>query len=109
MLTASEEEYWLAPSGRHRGGRTTSHHLDTQVRQRCKPNAGLLLNNRLLLRKAPRTALVYGDSDLICLASHAHRFKDAIPGAKLMVITEAGHMAPNEKPDQVVATMARRD
>jgi pimeloyl-ACP methyl ester carboxylesterase len=54
-----------------------------------------------------RTVLVWGDSDRIFPAPYAHAFKDAIPGAELVIVAEAGHMVPVEKPDPVIAAIGR--
>ncbi len=64
------------------------------------------LKDRIHRIKA-RTVLVWGDSDRIYPAPYAHAFKDAIPGAELVIVPEAGHMVPVEKPDQVIAAIAR--
>ena len=64
------------------------------------------LKDRIHRIKA-RTVLVWGDSDRIYPAPYAHAFKDAIPGAELVIVAEAGHMVPVEKPDQVIAAIGR--
>ena len=64
------------------------------------------LKDRIHRIKA-RTVLVWGDSDRIYPAAYAHAFKDAIPGAELVIVAEAGHMVPVEKPEQVIAAIGR--
>ena len=64
------------------------------------------LKDRIHRIKA-RTVLVWGDSDRIYPAPYAHAFKDAIPGAELVIVAEAGHMVPIEKPDPVIAAIGR--
>ena len=64
------------------------------------------LKDRIHRLKA-RTVLVWGDSDRIYPAAYAHAFKDAIPGAELVIVAEAGHMVPVEKPEQVIAAIGR--
>ncbi len=64
------------------------------------------LKDRIHRIKA-RTVLVWGDSDRIYPAPYAHAFKDAIPGAELVIVAEAGHMVPVEKPDPVIAAIGR--
>jgi pimeloyl-ACP methyl ester carboxylesterase len=54
-----------------------------------------------------RTVLVWGDSDRIFPAPYAHAFKDAIPGSELVIVAEAGHMVPVEKPEPVIAAIGR--
>jgi pimeloyl-ACP methyl ester carboxylesterase len=51
--------------------------------------------------------LVWGDSDRIFPAPYAHAFKDAIPGSELVIVAEAGHMVPVEKPEPVIAAIGR--
>ena len=54
-----------------------------------------------------RTVLVWGDSDRVFAAPYAHAFKDAIRGAELVIVPEAGHMVTWEKPDAVAAAIGR--
>ena len=54
-----------------------------------------------------RTVLVWGDSDKVFAAPYAHAFKEAILGAELVIVAEAGHMVTWEQPDAVVAAVAR--
>ena len=46
------------------------------------------------------TLLVWGESDGRSPLSVAHQFKDAIPGAQLVVIPDAGHVSNLEQPDR---------
>ena len=68
------------------------------------PDRGL--SSRLYRIKA-RTLLIWGNSDRLIAPAYAQVFKKAIPGADLAVIPEAGHMITLEKPDQVIAALAR--
>lgn len=60
-----------------------------------------------LYRISAKTLLIWGDSDKLIAPAYAHAFKRAIKGAELVVIPEAGHLVTIEKPDQVVAALAR--
>src|ERR1051326_2768306 len=68
------------------------------------PDRGL--SSRLYRIKA-RTLLIWGNSDRLIAPAYAQVFKKAIPGADLAVIPEAGHMITLEKPDQMIAALAR--
>jgi pimeloyl-ACP methyl ester carboxylesterase len=68
------------------------------------PDRGL--SSRLYRIKA-KTILIWGDSDRLIVPAYAHAFKKGIRGAELVAIPEAGHMVTLEKPDQVVAAIAR--
>jgi pimeloyl-ACP methyl ester carboxylesterase len=46
------------------------------------------------------TLLLWGDSDKRAPLSVAYQMRDAIPGAKLVIMTGAGHVSNMEKPDQ---------
>jgi pimeloyl-ACP methyl ester carboxylesterase len=68
--------------------------------------AGKLLfpipNRRLskrLYRITAETLLVWGKSDQVTPPVYGERFRDAIAGARLVLIDEAGHMVPYEQPD----------
>jgi len=60
------------------------------------PNRGIA--KRLYRLSAP-TALVWGMSDKLIPPVYAERWKQLIPGARLIEIGEAGHMLPYERPD----------
>lgn len=64
------------------------------------------LKDRLYRIKA-RTVLVWGDGDKVFPAPYAHAFKAAIGGAELISIPDAGHAVTAEKPDAVIAAIAR--
>jgi pimeloyl-ACP methyl ester carboxylesterase len=68
------------------------------------PDRGL--SSRLYRIKA-KTILVWGDNDKLISPVYAQAFKKGIRGAELVVIPEAGHMVTMEKPDQVLAALAR--
>jgi pimeloyl-ACP methyl ester carboxylesterase len=64
------------------------------------------LKDRMYRIKA-RTVLVWGDSDRLFPAPYAHAFKDGIADAELVIVPEAGHMVPLEKPEPTLAAIAR--
>jgi pimeloyl-ACP methyl ester carboxylesterase len=64
------------------------------------------LKDRIYRIKA-RTMLVWGDSDRIFPAPYAQAFKAGIAGAELVSVPDAGHMVTVEKPDAVLAAIAR--
>jgi pimeloyl-ACP methyl ester carboxylesterase len=64
------------------------------------------LKDRMYRIKA-RTVLVWGDSDRLFPAPYAHAFKDAIAGAELVILPEAGHMVPLEQTAATLAAIAR--
>ena len=68
------------------------------------PDRGL--SSRLYRIKA-KTLLIWGDNDRLVVPAYAQAFRKAIAGAELAVIPEAGHMVTLEKPDQVIAALAR--
>jgi pimeloyl-ACP methyl ester carboxylesterase len=68
------------------------------------PERGLA--SRLYRIKA-KTVLVWGDSDRLISPVYAQAWKKGIKGAELVAIPEAGHMVTIEKPDQVMAALAR--
>src|SRR5436190_17651817 len=68
------------------------------------PDRGL--SNRLYRIEA-KTLLIWGDNDKLVVPAYAQAFRKAIAGAALAVIPEAGHMVTLEKPDQVIAALAR--
>ena len=75
--------------------------------------AGKLLfpipNRRLskrLYRITAETLVVWGESDRLMPAAYGERFRDAIPGARLATVEEAGHMVPYEQPDVFVSLVA---
>jgi pimeloyl-ACP methyl ester carboxylesterase len=72
--------------------------------------AGKLLfpipNRRLskrLYRVTAETLVVWGKSDRLMPAAYGERFRDAIRGARLVTVEEAGHMVPYEQPDVFVS------
>ena len=66
-------------------------------------------NRRLakrLYRVRAETLCVWGKSDQVTPPVYGERFRDAIAGARLALIDEAGHMAPYEQPDVFVSLVA---
>ena len=67
------------------------------------PERGLA--SRLYRIKA-KTVLIWGACDRLIPVAYAYAFQHAIAGARLVVIPEAGHMAPFEKTADVVGAIA---
>src|SRR4029077_11071509 len=66
-------------------------------------------NRRLskrLYRVTAETLLVWGKSDQVTPPVYGEHFRDAIPGARLVVIDEAGHMVPYEQPEVFVSVVS---
>ncbi|HJQ82838.1 MAG TPA: alpha/beta fold hydrolase [Candidatus Binatia bacterium] len=66
-------------------------------------------NRRLakrLYRVTAETLVVWGKSDRLVPPVYGERFRDAIAGARLVVIDEAGHMVPYEQPDVFVSVVS---
>ena len=68
------------------------------------PERGL---SQRLYRVKARTLLIWGDSDRLISPVYAQAFKKAIPGAELVSIPEAGHMAIWEQTAAVMAALER--
>jgi pimeloyl-ACP methyl ester carboxylesterase len=60
-----------------------------------------------LYRVRAKTVLVWGESDRMIPLPYAEAFRRLLPGAELVRIPEAGHMAPYEKTDAVIEAIAR--
>jgi len=60
------------------------------------------LDDQLAKLKTP-TLLVWGDSDRVSPLSVAKSYERLIPGAKLEILAQCGHIAPLEKPGDLVA------
>jgi pimeloyl-ACP methyl ester carboxylesterase len=60
-----------------------------------------------LYRIRARTSIVWGESDRLIDPRYGPVFEQAIAGADLTVIPEAGHMVPYEQPDAVLEIIAR--
>jgi pimeloyl-ACP methyl ester carboxylesterase len=60
-----------------------------------------------LYRIKAKTVLIWGACDRLIPIDYAYAFQRAIAGAGLVVIPEAGHMAPFEKTAEVVGAIAR--
>ena len=52
------------------------------------------------------TLVLVGEADEITPPAVAREMHDAIPGSRLVVVPEAGHMALIERPDTVSAALA---
>lgn len=62
------------------------------------------LRGRLRRVKCP-TLVLWGDSDGLLPLDFARAYHQAIPGSKLTVIPQCGHLPPLEKPEEFVATV----
>ena len=57
------------------------------------------LDGKLARLRAP-TLLLWGEQDAVTPVAVAHAYERLIPGARLQIITECGHLPPLEKADQ---------
>jgi pimeloyl-ACP methyl ester carboxylesterase len=60
-----------------------------------------------LYRIRARTVIVWGEEDRMIPPAYGEAFRDGIAGAELVRIPEAGHMVIVERPQTVVAALAR--
>jgi pimeloyl-ACP methyl ester carboxylesterase len=70
------------------------------------PDRGL---SERLYRVRARTLLVWGESDRLIVPAYASAWQQAIAGARLLWVPQAGHLAPHERPEAVadaIATLA---
>ena len=58
------------------------------------------LHGRLPAIAVP-TLVVWGEADRIAPLAHAHAYAEAIPGARLELVADAGHLPQREAPDAV--------
>jgi pimeloyl-ACP methyl ester carboxylesterase len=59
-----------------------------------------------LRRITARTLVVWGRQDRLIPLAHGEHYAKQIPGARLRVFDNAGHMLPLERPDEVAAEVA---
>lgn len=67
-------------------------------------------NRRLskrIYRLTVATLLVWGESDKLIPPVYASRWQELLPQAELVMVGEAGHMAPIEQPDAVAAAIEK--
>jgi len=76
-----------------------------QVWQGRSPKDGADPVPQNLARVAAHTLLIWGESDPVFPASDGRRLLDILPDARLHVIDGAGHLAHEEAPGEVAATM----
>ena len=50
--------------------------------------------------------MVWGESDKLIVPAYAEKWRELIPGAEVVTIPEAGHMAPYEQPAAVSDAIA---
>jgi pimeloyl-ACP methyl ester carboxylesterase len=60
-----------------------------------------------LYRVTAKTVLVWGESDRMIAPAYADAFLRHLPHAELVRVPEAGHMAPYERPEAVIAAIAK--
>ena len=60
-----------------------------------------------LYRVRAKTVIVWGEEDRLIPPAYGEAFCRAIPGAELVVVPAAGHMAIVERPEAVVTALAR--
>jgi pimeloyl-ACP methyl ester carboxylesterase len=58
-----------------------------------------------LHRIAVPTLLIWGDHDRMFPKEHALAYQRSIPGAKMLIVPECGHVPHIEKPDVFVAAL----
>jgi pimeloyl-ACP methyl ester carboxylesterase len=82
------------------------HVLETANMQRAMIRTVRRWNANRIQRQAPliraSTLLVWGEADSHVPLSEGFRLRDAIPGARLIVIRNCGHLPPAESPDTFV-------
>lgn len=66
------------------------------------PDRGL---SQRLYRIRARTTLIWGESDRLIVPAYAQAWQAGIAGATLTMIPKAGHLAPQEQPEAVVAAL----
>jgi pimeloyl-ACP methyl ester carboxylesterase len=62
------------------------------------------LSKRLYRLIAP-TLVVWGAADRLIVPAYAERWKTMIPGARVVMVENAGHMLPYEQPDALVRAL----
>ena len=62
------------------------------------------LSKRLYRLTAP-TLVVWGAADRLIVPAYAERWKTMIPGARVVMVENAGHMLPYEQPDALVRAL----
>ena len=67
------------------------------------PDRGLATR---LYRIKAKTILIWGDSDKLIPPVYAKAFKDGIANAELIVIPQAAHVVPFEKPSEVIRAIS---
>jgi len=63
------------------------------------------LSKRLYRLTAP-TLVVWGVADRLIVPAYAERWKTMIPGARVVMVDNAGHMLPYEQPDALVRALS---
>ena len=63
--------------------------------------------SKRLYRVQAQTLIVWGRQDKLMPLVYAERWKELVPGAELVTIDEAGHMAPYEQPNATADAIRR--
>lgn len=59
-----------------------------------------------LYRIKAKTLVIWGEDDRLIVPAYADAFVDAIPGAELALLPDAGHLVTHERPDAVIQAIA---
>jgi pimeloyl-ACP methyl ester carboxylesterase len=62
--------------------------------------------SKRLYRIKAETLVLWGEDDLLIPPVYGEKFRELIPGARLVKIREAGHLLPYEQPEMFVSTVA---
>lgn len=62
-----------------------------------------------LYRVRARTLILWGENDRLIPPLYARAFAEAITGARVVILPEAGHLVTVEKPDAILAALATAD
>lgn len=63
--------------------------------------------SKRLYRLRAETLLVWGESDRLMPLPYAARWQELVPGAELVTVASAGHMAPIEQPETVAVAIEK--
>ena len=86
----------------HLLGTSNTHHA--MIRTIRRWHANRIQSEAHLIRQP--TMLVWGDQDTHIPISNAHRLRDAIPNASLIIFRHCGHLPPTEYPEKFVEVLS---